>query len=93
MACVVERTDARDRIKQMRSLLVATLKNKGVDRDFSFIERQCGMFSFSGLSKDQILKMRDDSAVYAVDSGRFSVAAMTTGNMDALCDAIVAVID
>ena len=83
----------RDRIKQMRSLLVATLKNKGVDRDFSFIERQNGMFSFSGLSKDQILKMREDSGVYAVDSGRFSVAAMTTGNMDALCDAIVAVID
>jgi aromatic-amino-acid transaminase len=83
----------RDRIKQMRSLLVATLKNKGVDRDFSFIERQCGMFSFSGLSKEQIVKMRDDSGVYAVDSGRFSVAAMTTGNMDALCDAIVAVID
>ncbi|MCP4767516.1 MAG: aspartate/tyrosine/aromatic aminotransferase [Gammaproteobacteria bacterium] len=83
----------RDRIKQMRSLLVATLKNKGVDRDFSFIERQNGMFSFSGLSKDQVLKMREDSGVYAVDSGRFSVAAMTTGNMDALCDAIIAVID
>ena len=83
----------RDRIKQMRSLLVATLKNKGVDRDFSFIERQCGMFSFSGLSKEQIVKMRDESGVYAVDSGRFSVAAMTTGNMDPLCDAIAAVID
>jgi len=68
----------------MRSLLVATLKNKGVDRDFSFIERQNGMFSFSGLGKEQVLKMREDSAVYAVDSGRFSVAAMTTGNMDAL---------
>jgi aromatic-amino-acid transaminase len=83
----------RERIKQMRSLLVATLKNKGVAQDFSFIERQNGMFSFSGLSKEQVLKMREDSGVYAVDSGRFSVAAMTTGNMDALCDAIAAVID
>jgi aromatic-amino-acid transaminase len=83
----------RDRIKQMRSLLVATLKNKGVKQDFGFIERQNGMFSFSGLSKDQVLKMREDSGVYAVDSGRFSVAAMTTGNMDPLCDAIAAVID
>lgn len=82
----------RDRIKQMRSLLVTTLKNKGVNQDFSFIERQNGMFSFSGLSKEQVLKMREDSAVYAVDSGRFNVAAMTTGNMDALCDAIAAVV-
>jgi len=83
----------RERIKQMRSLLVTTLKEKGVDRDFSFIERQNGMFSFSGLSKEQVLKMREDSGVYAVDSGRFNVAAMTTGNMDALCDAIAAVVD
>ncbi len=83
----------RDRIKQMRGLLVTTLKNKGVEQDFSFIERQNGMFSFSGLSKEQVVKMREDSGVYAVDSGRFNVAAMTTGNMDALCDAIAAVID
>ena len=83
----------RERIKTMRSLLVATLKNKGVDQDFSFIERQNGMFSFSGLIKDQVVKMREDSAVYAVDSGRFNVAAMTNDNMDALCDAIAAVID
>ena len=82
----------RDRIKQMRSLLVTTLKSKGVNQDFSFIERQNGMFSFSGLSKEQVLKMREDSGVYAVDSGRFNVAAMTTGNMDALCDAIAAVV-
>jgi aromatic-amino-acid transaminase len=83
----------RERIKQMRSLLVTTLKNKGVDQDFSFIERQNGMFSFSGLSKEQVVRMREDSAVYAVDSGRFNVAAMTNDNMDALCDAIAAVID
>jgi aromatic-amino-acid transaminase len=83
----------RERIRKMRSLLVATLKKKGVERDFSFIERQNGMFSFSGLSKEQVLQMREDSAVYAVDSGRFNVAAMTTGNMDALCDAIARVVD
>ncbi len=83
----------RDRIRQMRALLVTTLRNKGVNQDFSFIERQNGMFSFSGLSKEQVVKMREDSGVYAVDSGRFNVAAMTTGNMDALCDAITAVLD
>ena len=83
----------RDRIRQMRGLLVKTLADKGVNQDFSFIERQNGMFSFSGLSKEQVLKMRADSGVYAVDSGRFNVAAMTSANMDALCDAIAAVID
>ncbi len=88
-----ELTAMRERIQKMRSLLVATLDSKGVKQDFSFIERQNGMFSFSGLSRDQVLKMRDDSGVYAVDSGRFNVAAMTTGNMDSLCDAIAAVID
>jgi aromatic-amino-acid transaminase len=78
----------RNRILAMRKLFVETLKQKGVAMDFNFIERQNGMFSFSGLSTEQVLKMREDSAVYAVNSGRFNVAAMTEGNMDALCEAI-----
>ena len=82
----------RDRIHAMRKLFVATLKQKGVDMDFSFIERQNGMFSFSGLTTEQVIKMREDSAVYAVNSGRFNVAAMTEGNMDALCEAIAKVV-
>jgi len=82
----------RNRVHAMRKLFVETLKRKGVDMDFSFIERQNGMFSFSGLSKEQVVKMREDSAVYAVNSGRFNVAAMTESNMDALCDAIAKVI-
>ncbi len=88
-----ELAEMRERIKKMRSLFVSTLKAKGVSTDFSFIERQNGMFSFSGLSKDQVVKMRENSAVYAVNSGRFNVAAMTESNMDALCDAIAAVVD
>ncbi|MFT5548862.1 MAG: aromatic-amino-acid transaminase [Gammaproteobacteria bacterium] len=82
----------RDRVHAMRKLFVKTLKQKGVEMDFSFIERQNGMFSFSGLSKEQVIKMREDSAVYAVNSGRFNVAAMTESNMDALCEAIAKVI-
>jgi aromatic-amino-acid transaminase len=82
----------RDRIHAMRKLFVETLKQKGVDMDFSFIERQNGMFSFSGLTTAQVIKMREDSAVYAVNSGRFNVAAMTEGNMDALCEAIANVV-
>ena len=88
-----ELTEMRARVRKMRQLFVATLKQKGVSTDFSFIERQNGMFSFSGLNKDQVLKMREDSAVYAVNSGRFNVAAMTESNMDALCEAIAAVVD
>ena len=88
-----ELTEMRNRVSKMRKLFVATLKQKGVTIDFSFIERQNGMFSFSGLDKNQVLKMRADSAVYAVNSGRFNVAAMTEGNMDALCVAIAAVVD
>jgi aromatic-amino-acid transaminase len=82
----------RARIHAMRKLFVATLKAKGVKTDFSFIERQNGMFSFSGLTTEQVIKMREDSAVYAVNSGRFNVASMTEGNMDALCDAIARVV-
>jgi aromatic-amino-acid transaminase len=88
----VEVNAMRNRIQKMRKLFVETLKQKGVAMDFSFIERQNGMFSFSGLSKEQVIKMREDSAVYAVNSGRFNVAAMTEGNMDALCEAIANVL-
>lgn len=87
-----ELTEMRARIHKMRALFVATLKEKGVTTDFSFIERQNGMFSFSGLNQNQVLKMREDSAVYAVSSGRFNVAAMTEANMDALCEAIATVV-
>lgn len=88
-----ELTAMRERIHTMRKLFVATLKAKGVTTDFSFIERQNGMFSFSGLSKQQVLKMREAYAVYAVDSGRFNVAAMTESDMDALCEAVASVVN
>ncbi len=88
-----ELTTMRERIRTMRHLFVATLKAKGVSTDFSFIERQNGMFSFSGLNKQQVLKMREQHAVYAVDSGRFNVAAMTEANMEALCEAVARVVE
>ena len=82
----------RDRIKQMRQSFVETLKAKGVERDFSFITRQNGMFSFSGLTKDQVATLRAQNSIYIVGSGRINVAGMTPGNMDGLCDAIAAVL-
>ncbi|TCI05511.1 aspartate/tyrosine/aromatic aminotransferase [Corallincola luteus] len=87
-----EVAEMRDRIQQMRDLFVATLKEKGVDRDFSFIARQNGMFSFSGLTKEQVATLKDEHGLYIVGSGRISVAGMTRNNMDALCSAIAAVI-
>ena len=88
----VEVAEMRDRINTMRHLFVETLNEKGVTRDFSFIARQRGMFSFSGLSPEQIKALRDRHGVYAVGSGRFSVAGMTAANMDYLCEAIADVL-
>ncbi|WP_434360261.1 aspartate/tyrosine/aromatic aminotransferase [Parasalinivibrio latis] len=87
-----EVAEMRDRIQQMRELFVVTLKEKGVEGDFSFIERQNGMFSFSGLNKDQVQQLKDEFGVYIVGSGRISVAGMTRSNMEPLCDAIAAIL-
>jgi len=84
--------EMRDRINTMRHLFVETLQDKGVDRDFSFIARQRGMFSFSGLNPDQVKALRDRFAIYIVGSGRISVAGMTDDNMDYLCSAIAEVL-
>lgn len=82
----------RERINTMRTLFVETLNEKGVTRDFSFIARQRGMFSFSGLNPAQVKALREQHGVYIVGSGRISVAGMTEGNMDYLCEAIADVL-
>ncbi|QIX94431.1 MULTISPECIES: amino acid aminotransferase [Cedecea] len=87
-----ELTDMRQRIHRMRQLFVNTLQEKGANRDFSFIINQNGMFSFSGLTKEQVLRLREEFGVYAVASGRVNVAGMTPDNMAPLCEAIVAVL-
>lgn len=87
-----EVADMRSRIQEMRELFVATLKEKGITGDYSFIIRQNGMFSFSGLSVAQVNRLRDEFAVYIVGSGRISVAGMTKDNMQPLCDALAKVI-
>jgi aspartate aminotransferase len=87
-----ELTDMRQRIQRMRQLFVNTLQEKGAEQDFSFIIKQNGMFSFSGLTKEQVIRLRDEFGVYAVNSGRVNVAGMTPDNMAPLCEAIVAVL-
>jgi len=82
----------RQRIKQMRTLLADKLKAAGVPQDFSFITRQRGMFSYSGLNATQMQRLRSEFGIYGVDSGRICVAALNTRNIDAVVAAIVKVL-
>ncbi len=87
-----ELTTMRERIQRMRQLFVNTLQEKGAKQDFSFIINQNGMFSFSGLTKEQVERLRVEFGIYAVSSGRINVAGLTLENMAPLCEAIVAVL-
>ena len=78
----------RDRIAQARAELASGLTERGVPMDCSFMTKQKGMFSFSGLSKDQVGFLRQEKAIYIVGSGRINVAGLTPGNMDFVCDAV-----
>ena len=80
----------RDRIKSMRHRLVAGLEATGID-DMGFIETQVGMFSYSGLTKAQMVTLRDEYGVYGTDKGRICVAALNDHNVDYVCQAIAAV--
>ena len=82
----------RQRIQQMRTLLAAKLVAAGVKQDFSFITRQRGMFSYSGLNKAQMERLRDEFGIYGVDSGRICVAALNTGNIDRVVNAMARVV-
>lgn len=84
--------EMRVRIKAMRQKLVDGLKAAGVQQDMSFITTQIGMFSYSGLSKDQMVRLRSEFGVYGTDTGRMCVAALNSKNIDYVCKAIAAVI-
>jgi aromatic-amino-acid transaminase len=81
----------RLRIKEMRLSLQSKLQAAGLKQDVSFITRQKGMFSYSGLNKAQMERLRQEFGVYGVDSGRICVAALNRANIDAVVDAIVQV--
>ncbi|RYG13806.1 MAG: aspartate/tyrosine/aromatic aminotransferase [Burkholderiales bacterium] len=84
--------DMRLRIKQMRVALVEKLKGAGVQEDMSFITTQIGMFSYSGLSKDHMVRLRNEFGVYGTDTGRMCVAALNSKNIDYVCASIAKVI-
>jgi aromatic-amino-acid transaminase len=81
----------RQRIKAMREALVARLRDAGITRDLSFITQQIGMFSYSGLSKEQMQRLRSEFGVYGVDSGRLCIAAINSRNLDAVASALAKV--
>ena len=82
----------RDRIKRMRLDLVSKVKDRVPSSDFSFILQQRGMFSYSGLTKEQVQRLRKEFSIYAIETGRICVAALNSNNIDYAADAIAKVI-
>lgn len=78
----------RERIRLMRRQLVEKLAQNGVKEDFSFVMKQRGMFSYSGLTAAQVDRLRDEHAIYAVSSGRICVAALNSHNIDVVAKAM-----
>jgi aromatic-amino-acid transaminase len=82
----------RARVRRMRQALIDALAQAGARGEFGFIARQQGMFSFSGLAREQMQRLRSEFGVYGVDSGRICVAALNTRNIDHVARSIAAVL-
>jgi len=82
----------RERIKGMRKRLVDNIHARAPGTDFSFVLKQRGMFSYSGLTKEQVRRLREEYSIYAIDTGRICVAALNSKNVDYVADAIAKVI-
>jgi aromatic-amino-acid transaminase len=82
----------RVRIREMRSAFVSKLKEKAPGKDFDFVVQQRGMFSYSGLTKEQVERLRSEHSIYAIDTGRICVAALNSHNLDRVVDAIAKVL-
>ena len=87
-----ELTGMRARIQQMRGKFVAMLREKGIEQDFSFIQQQHGMFSYSGLTAEQVKTLREKNSLYIVGSGRICVAALNEQNIGGICEALADVL-
>lgn len=88
----VELKEMRDRINGNRSLIVDKLKENGVTRDFSFIQSQNGMFSFLGITPEQVQQLQDEYSIYMVGSSRMSIAGIANSNVDYLAQSIAKVL-
>ena len=87
-----EVAEMRVRIKAMRQKLFEVLTAKVPGRDFSYFVKQRGMFSYTGLSPEQVDRLREEFAVYLVRSGRMCVAGLNTRNVEYVADAMAAVL-
>jgi aromatic-amino-acid transaminase len=81
----------RERIRSMRAGLVERLRARGITQDLSYMTRQRGMFSYSGLTAAQVDRLREEFGIYAVSSGRICVAALNSKNLDYVADAVAKV--
>ena len=88
----VELKEMRDRINGNRQLIVDKLTENGVTRDFSFITRQKGMFSFLGITPEQVQQLQDEYSIYMVGSSRMSIAGIANSNVDYLASSIAKVL-
>jgi len=89
---VTEVAEMRDRINGLRRLFASKLKERGIKRDFSFIERERGMFSFLGISRTQVVRLREEFHVYMIESSRLNIAGLNSSNIDYVADSIAAVL-
>ena len=82
----------RERINGLRKLFASKLNERGVNRDFSFIEKERGMFSFLGISRAQVVRLREEFHVYMIETSRLNVAGLNSSNIDYVADSIAAVL-
>ena len=90
---ITELAGMRSRINGLRKTMSEKIAASGIQRDFSFIARQSGMFSFMGLTVGQVHRLRDEFAIYTVNSSRVNVASFNLSNMDYFIEALAAVLD
>jgi aspartate aminotransferase len=90
---VSELTEMRERLNSLRAMFVDKLAARGTPQDFSFIADERGMFSFLGLSKAQIVRLREEFHVYMVESSRVNIAGINSSNVDYVVDSIAAVLN
>jgi len=87
-----ELNEVRERINGLRTELVNALNAQGIDRNFSFIQQEKGMFSFLGLTVEQVRTLVDEFSIYLVDSSRINIAGINHSNLQYLAESIAALL-
>ena len=87
-----ELTEIRQRILELREKFVAAMQARVPEKNFEYINRQRGMFSYSGLTPEQVERLKSEYSIYILGSGRINVAGINSENLDRLCDAIASVV-